>query len=417
MTVIPLFRSEAVDFQREGMRAGAALPSSPPAAALTWLLAAFVAALATFLATGDYARKETAPGFLAPTFGLAKVLPPRAGLVVAVHVVEGQTVEAGAPLLTVRVGQTNDHGGDVDDTVLEALGRQHGALLDQIALERSKAEAEARRLDDRIAGLGVELAALDAELAAQQARTRVAEEQVTAVQGLVDKGYVSVVEFKRRQDNYFAQRQSGASLGRQIAEKQGDAGQQRHMLGELPGAAAARISVLQASAAEIEVRLVETEGRRAYLLRAPVAGRISTLQARIGLAADPSIPQLAIVPEGGALEAELLVPARAIGFVEQGQAVRLAYAAFPFQRFGFHGGRVAAISRTLLRQAELVGIVTLAEPSYRVTVTLDRQTIEAFGRELPLGADMALKAEIIFDRRSLLEWLLDPLIGARGKSR
>jgi len=414
MASMSLFRPEAVDFQSERFKSGGVLPGPPPTAALTSLLVILLAALLGFLATCDYARKETAVGFLSPTLGVARVLPPRAGLVVGVHVAEGQEVAAGAPLITVQVGGSNDHGGDVDESVLQALAQQRSAMLEQIAQQRTRADAESRRLRDRIGGLGAEIAEQEQALAVQQARARLAEEQVTAVRDLVGQGYISVVEFKRRQDNYLAQRQSEASLGEQIAAKRGEAAQQRHILDELPGDIAARISTLQASVAELDVRLAETEGRRGYMIRAPIAGRVSALQARVGLSADPTIPQLAIVPTGSALQAELLVPARAIGFVEPGDRVRLAYDAFPFQRFGFHSGHVATVSRTLLRPAEVVGPIVLHEPSYRVTVVLDRQSINAFGRDFPLGADMALRADIVFDQRSLMKWLLEPVMSLRG---
>jgi len=414
MASVSLFRPEAVDFQNERFKSGSVLPGPPPTAALTALLVVLVGALLGFLATCDYARKETAVGFLSPTLGVARVFPPRAGLVVAVHVAEGQDVPAGAPLITVQVGGSNDHGGDVDESVLQALAHQRDALVEQIAQQRARGDDESRRLRDRIEGLGAEMAAQERELAVQQARSKLAEEQVTAVRDLVGQGFISVVEFKRRQDNYLAQRQSEASLAEQIAARRGEAAQQGHILDELPGDIAAKVSTLQASVAELDGRLAETEGRRGYMIRAPIAGRVSALQARVGLAADPAIPQLAIVPSGSALRAELLVPAKAIGFVEPGDRVRLAYDAFPFQRFGFHGGHVETVSRTLLRPAEVVGPIVLNEPSYRVTVVLDRQDITAFGRDFPLGADMALRADIVFDRRSLMKWLLEPVLSLRG---
>ncbi len=416
MAEFRLFRPEAVTFQRDPLRSAASLPAAPTTGPLTCLLAAMVCASIGFLASGDYARKETVSGFLVPTVGVSKIYPPRAGLVTAVDVTEGQRVEAGAPLLTVQVGQTDSQGTDVDGAVLQALTHQRAAVLEQIELEQARTAQEGARLRDQVSGLGRETTALQAQLAQQHLRSEVAEEQVTEVRELVAKGYISMVEFKRRQDNYFAQRQNEAALAGQIAEKQGEATQQGHTLEELPGQLAARLSVLRGTEADLEGRLAETSGRHAYQLRAPVAGRISALQARVGLVADPTIPQLAIVPAGSLLVAELLVPARAAGFVAPGQTVRVAYEAFPYQRFGLHGGIVRNVSGTLLRPAEIVGPIAIRDPSYRVTVTLDRQSIEAFGREFPLGADMALKADIVFDRRSLLDWVLDPIRSLRGRS-
>jgi membrane fusion protein len=411
-----LFRAEAIAYQRDPLRSGEALPVAPGSAGLTWLLTALVVAAVGFLAFGEYARKETVSGFLTPTVGIARVFPPRAGLIVQVEVREGQHVEEGAPLLTVQVGQSDGQGEDVDASVLQALARQRAALLEQIDLEQARVASEQARLGDRVEGLGRELAALQAQLAAQRARTTVAEEQVTAVRELVSQGYISVVEFKRRQDNFLAQRQNEAALAGQIAEKQSAIVQQRFALEQAPGALAARVSVLRGQAADFEARLAETAGRHAYQLRAPVAGRVSALQARAGMTADPAIPQLAIVPAASVLEAELLVPARAIGFVQPGQRVRLAYAAFPYQRFGLHGGHVRTVSSTLLRPAELVGPIAIADPSYRVTVALDRQNVAAFGHDFPLGPDMTLQADIVFDRRSLLDWVLEPVLSLRGRA-
>ena len=416
MAELRLFRPEAITFQRDPLRSAEPLPASPKAAPLTCLLVAMVCAAIGFLASGDYARKETVSGFLVPTVGVSKIFPPREGLVTAVDVTEGQFVEEGAPLLTVQVGETDSQGGDVDGAVLQALTRQRAALLEQIMLEQGRTAEESTRLHDAVVGLGGEITALQAQFAEQHLRSAVAEEQITKVRELVAKGYISEVEFERRRDNYLAQRQNEAALVGQIVEKQSDASQQDHALEELPGQLAARLSVLRGAAADLDARLAETSGRRAYELRAPVAGRVSALQARVGLVADPTVPQLAIVPVGSLLEAELLVPARAIGFLAPGQTVRLAYEAFPYQRFGLHRGRVQNVSATLLRPAEIVGPIAISDPSYRVTVTLDQQSIEAFGRAFPLGADMTLKANIVFDRRSLLDWVLDPIRSLRGRS-
>jgi membrane fusion protein len=410
-----LFRPEAVAFQRDPLAASAALPVPPSAAALTWLLVILIGATTVVLATGTYARKETAPGFLAPTIGIAKVMPPRAGLIVSVNVQEGQLVEAGAALLTVKVGQSDDSGSDVDRSVLQSLARQRAALLDQVTLEQAKSDADRQQITHRVDGVGNQLVALQAELAAQRERTQVADDQVVAVRDLVKQGYISVVEFKRRQDNLLAQRQNEAALARQIAERDAEAAQQRDALRQLPDALATRISVLRGSIADLEGRLAEIAGRHAYQLRAPVAGHVSALQARVGLAADTAVPLMSIVPTGSVLQAELLVPSRAIGFVEPGQTVRLAYEAFPFQRFGLHSGHVTTVSRNLLRPAELVAPIAIDEPSYRVVVALDRQTLSAFGRDFPLGPDMTLKADIVFDRRSLLEWVFEPMFSLRGR--
>jgi membrane fusion protein len=42
--------------------------------------------------------------------------------------------------------------------------------------------------------------------------------------------------------------------------------------------------------------------------------------------------------------------------------------------------------------------------------------MRAYGAELPLEPDLQLQADIEFERRSLLAWILDPLLSAWERS-
>ena len=75
-------------------------------------------------------------------------------------------------------------------------------------------------------------------------------------------------------------------------------------------------------------------------------------------------PLLDILPLKSPLQAVLLVPTRAIGFVRPGQKVRLLYEAFPFQRFGAYSGHVESVSKTILSEADTGSPLQLKEPSY-----------------------------------------------------
>jgi membrane fusion protein len=53
------------------------------------------------------------------------------------------------------------------------------------------------------------------------------------------------------------------------------------------------------------------------------------------------------------------------------------------------------------------------EPVYKAIAVLDRPDVDANGRKAALQSGMLLKAEIILDRRSLADWILDPLLHKR----
>jgi membrane fusion protein len=408
-----LFRSEAIAFQRLQQSGEVVLIQPVSARLLFWALTVCFALIVVFLVLAQYARKETVVGYLAPAAGVAKVFAPRAGTIIAVHVGDGEAVEEGQPLLTVAVDQTTVGGQNVDAVLLETLHRQQAALIEQIAMQEGRAASERKRLDAQIAGAQDQIAHLEEQIAVQRERTEIAGRLATSVEGLRANGNMAEADYQRRRDAHLESRLKLAALGQQIATRRAELAQAAALLEQLPTAIAEKVQALRSELAGAEQRIAEIEGRRGYVVRAPIAGRVSTLQAAIGRAADPHKLQLSLLPRDSVLEAELFVPTQAIGFVRAGQDVRILYDAFPYQRFGAYGGRVSRVARTMLTGADISGPVALREPAYKVTVVLDRQDVTAYGGHVPLQPDMLLKADILLDRRPLLAWLLDPLLSAR----
>lgn len=170
-----------------------------------------------------------------------------------------------------------------------------------------------------------------------------------------------------------------------------------------------KIQSLRNELAAAEQHSAEVSGRSAYTVRAPISGHVSLLQASAGQPADPRRLQLQIVPAGSPLQAQLFIPVRAIGFVEVGQDVRILYDAFPYQRFGTYHGRIVKVSQTVLLASDVDAPVTLKEPAYAATVALDRPDVVARGKTIVLQPDMSLRADIILEKRTLVEWILGPL--------
>jgi membrane fusion protein len=118
---------------------------------------------------------------------------------------------------------------------------------------------------------------------------------------------------------------------------------------------------------------------------------------------------MTIVPERSKLHADVYAPTRAIGFVKPGQEVRLLYDAFPYQRFGSFSGRITAVSRVVIDPRQMEAPLKIEEPVYRIEVTPDAQTVDAYGDSLPLQPGMSLTANLILERQSFFDWLLKPL--------
>jgi membrane fusion protein len=209
------------------------------------------------------------------------------------------------------------------------------------------------------------------------------------------------------------QQQAQKALNQQIAAKSNQLVETESSLAQLPTIMAQKVQALRNELSATEQRIAETKGRRAYVVRAPLGGRVSTLQASVGQTANPLRPQLEIVPENATLQAELFIPARAIGFIEAGQSVRLLFDAFPYQHFGTYRGEVVRVSQTILMTADTGGPLKLNEPTYRVIASLERQDVDVHHKKVALQPDMLVKADILLERRSLINWLLSPLHSIR----
>ena len=409
-----LFRQEAIDFLHQRNSWGEVVSLQPVSSTiLGWTLAGLVAVSLCFLSIAQYARKETVSGYLAPTFGTAKIFVPQQGFVKVIRVKEGQEVAEGDPLLTVVTSQINANGDDVNSTVLAVLAQQRNVIERQVAAEERRTASERDRLASTIKGIEGEIDQLEDQRNIQNERLKLSESFVATGAKLVASGALAAIELKRREQGALEQKQNVVTLDQQITARRTQLTDARHTLEQLPAVVAERVRVLRNDLSSIEQRVAEVNGRQAYVIKAPTSGRVSTLQATVGQIADPKHMQLEIIPVDAQLQAELFFPTRAFGFVRPGQQVRLLYDAFPYQKFGAYRGSVTTVSHTILTGTETTGPITLKEPAYRVTAILEQSDINAYGRKVPLQPDMLLKADVILEQRSLMRWLLDPVLSAR----
>jgi membrane fusion protein len=403
----PLFRQEVLEFQRSNRQWGRVVPLQPLATkALVWSVVLVSACIVVFLFFAEYARKEVAVGYLAPESGSARIFAPQQGTVSAVYVEQGQRVEEGQPLLAIETSEIANDGQDVNTSVLRTLDEHKAALINQINSEIRHNSSERDRLTAQAQEIEKELANFAAQLTIQRSRIDLQEKVVAAGATLRVSGLVSEVDQRHREQELLEQQQALISLNQQMMSQQAKLTETRFTLAQLPFTLEEKVQALRNDMSSTEQRIAEVNGRRAYIIRAPISGFISSLQASAGEQADPHRMQLQIVPANKPLEAKLFIPTSAIGFVEAGQDVRILYDAFPFQHFGTYHGRIVQVSQTAIMDTDIIAPVKLNAPAYTATVALDQQHIRAHGKQVPLQTDMSLRADIILERRTLMDWII-----------
>ena len=115
-----------------------------------------------------------------------------------VHVADGDTVKEGQPLLTIETDQIAA-GVDVNATQLETLGLQKELLAKNIKAEEQRAGSERERLTAASRGLESEIAQLRGQIKLQSERLEVTQDDVATGEQLRSKGFMTAVEFRRRQ--------------------------------------------------------------------------------------------------------------------------------------------------------------------------------------------------------------------------
>ena len=384
--------------------------------ALTALLAAVVCAAIAFGVVGQYARKESVQGFLEPDGGAIRVFAPRAGTIDAVRVAVGDRIERGAVLFNVIDLQALPDGADADGESLARLATERTALEGIRAREPERAEAERAGLQRQLVTLDRQIADTTQWLDAQTEQNDLALAQFDALTSLHARGAIATVEWLAQRERLLQPRER-LQATRQTRERLiGERAAAAMHLAQVPIDSADRIADLDARLASIDRAEVALRARRAFDVRAPVAGTIVALMRKVGDAAAPNDPALTLLPSGSALIGRLLIPASAIGFVAPGQTVRIRYDAFPHQHFGVQRAVVTDVARAVIFPGDLYGPLRVSAPAYPATIALDAQTIVADARAVPLRSGMAFSADVVLERRRIVEWLFEPLLRMRGRA-
>lgn len=412
-----LFRPEAVQAAQQQWLGRVQLARSP---ALRWLVGGallLAVAVAAFLALASYTRKATLPGVLAPDRSLIRLAPAAAGTVRERHVDEGQAVHAG-DLLFVLVQDRFSRDDAMQGTVDRTVDAQRRSLEEAASQQRVLGTARERALTRRLAALAQEQERVAGELALQAQRLALARQSLARLQSLQAQAFVAEAQVQARQEELLALEAQGQALQRQHAELDRERAELEGERGILAAQRDAAVAQIGGDLAELEREGAALQAERRILVRAPQDGTVHGLLAEPGQSVAPPTALASLLPAGAELQAQLHAPSRTIGQLQPGQAVRLRLEAFPYAKFGVLPGRVLDIARVPLAATEQAALplpvqAPTVEPLFRVTVALDPLPPAWAAR--PLSVGLRLQADVMLERRRLIEWLFEPLLALRQR--
>ena len=163
-----------------------------------------------------------------------------------------------------------------------------------------------------------------------------------------------------------------------------------------------RLTRLQTEITAAELSLRQT------MVIAPVTGTITTLDVRgAGAVLQPGQSIATIAPAGARLLVEAHVPNKDIALVDKGLPVKIKFDAFPFQDYGIVSGTIVEIAPDAEAKKETGSF-------YKVMIALAQTSIVAKEKAIPLRPGLTLTAEVVTERKSILNLLLEPFRELKG---
>jgi len=411
-----LFRQQALDASRDRLHGHVMLLPRAPHTLLCLFLLVWVALVVTFLCQSTYSRKETVVGWLEPADGMVRVYTHGEGKLAQLLVSEGDEVVAGQPMAVINGDHILPDGQHLEAVLLAEYALQKEALERQLQRERALQEVRMAELAERRRGVEQEILALTEQSDTLRKRSALTEKRIERHTQLATQGYITESELDMLVEQHLQLNSEQLSLSAQQARQEALSQQLRAQELRLPDESANTIDSLQLQLSDLSQQIARLRGNRAYVVQASISGRVSNIRLQEGQKTSRDQPLLNLLPSNTELIAYLLVPVRAAGFIESGQAVLMRYDAYPYQKFGFQRGEVIAVATSASLPGELShSPFSIAEPVYRVTARPSTDRISAYGGLFELKTGMTLSADIQLEQRSLLQWLLEPLFSLRGR--
>ncbi|MBT8098396.1 MAG: HlyD family secretion protein [Gammaproteobacteria bacterium] len=409
----PLFRPEAVRDARYRLD-GALILAQPLSARLAAAAIAVLLVIAAwYLSSFDYRRSETVTGFVTTTAGVVTLAATRGGTLLRRHVQVGDVVSAGDPLFECSTDTDSAFGRTVANQLITS--EQRLAELDkQTRFARRSYSSRKSELALRNSALEKRLSLFNRQLRSKEKLSASAANQLARLEPLRDKQFVTEHDIARQTELVLTRRAEVVATELQVADARKEMRQLDLARRRLPDEHAKELSELSMRRNTLLATMIEQRARLSYVVRAPVEGRISAIQGSKGQQLSPVEPVVTLIPAGSKMIVNLLAPSRTVGFLSTNDSVELHVDAFPYQKFGSLKGRVSDISRAAFKPGDLRAPIHYRDSVYKVVVALERNYMLAYGVKHPLQVDMTLTGSIAIDRRSLMQWLLEPLLSARS---
>jgi adhesin transport system membrane fusion protein len=246
------------------------------------------------------------------------------------------------------------------------------------------------------------LQALHDSVSAMQRSYDLATNEIGLSQPLADRGLMSQVEILRM-------RRQANEMQMQIVERKN----------RYQSEANAELIKLELELAQTRENLV---GRKDILhrttIQAPVHGTIKNVRFNtVGGVIQPGERILEIVPLEDRLMVETKIKPQDVAFLRRGLPATVKISAYDYAIYGGLTGKVEIVGADTVKDEQKAATGRPDDTYYRIMVLTDSSALHAGGKQLPIIPGMTATVEIRTGEKTVLEYLLKPLLKAREAFR
>jgi adhesin transport system membrane fusion protein len=406
-----------------------------------WAVIAFFAFLLLWAHLAVVDEVTRGEGKAIPSSKIQKVQNLEGGIVAQIYVHEGQVVEAGAPLVRLddtrfasNVGETDADrlaaelrverlSAEVDNRPLSFSSEVRKAQPKQTANESSLYDSRRQQLADEIGGLQQQLVQRQQELREYQSKTEqyrsslnLLRQEIGMSEPLVAQGAVSPVEVLRLKRSEVETRGQMDSTALAIPRAQAAINEVQRKIDETRGKfrsdaltqlneARTNLNKAQATSKGLEDRVSRT------LVTSPVRGIIKQLLVNtVGGVIQPGSDLVEVVPLDDTLLVEARIRPQDIAFLHPGQEAVVKFTAYDYTIYG-----------GLKAKLEQIGADTIQDEDkkntyYVITLRTEKSHLGTDDKPLLIIPGMVASVDIITGKKSVLSYLLKPIIRARAEA-
>jgi len=400
-------------------------------------------AIAVFIIWADHAMIDEVvkgSGKIVPSSLVKSIQNLEGGIVKEILIKEGDLVKKGEPLLKMEdvyfsstVGKNRLQYDELYAKAIrlraEAFGKPffvpENSTPEQaslIAKERSLFESNKKQLRRSLSILKAQQQQRINELKEANEHYRELRNEMELVQRqldinkpLAEKKIVSEVEFLKLQRDANNVRQALTKTEHQITTTQSMIEEAKDKREEtrlaFQNRAKEELNSIEAQMQRIqESQTALNDQVRRTLVRSPVDGIVKRLYVTtIGGVVTPGMKMMDILPTGDSLLVEVKVHPRDIAFLYPEQRAVIKVTAYDFAIYGGLTGKVVRISPDSINEAD-------GKTYYQVWIETDKTFLGTVENPLKLIPGMVVNAEIVTGKKSVLDYILRPLISTKDNA-